>query len=425
MSAYTTMDKAQLAEEYKKLSEAFAEYKARGLSLNMARGKPGSEQISLSNGMFGVVTPDTNFKTEDCPDIRNYGNLYGIIEARRLFADILKVSPENVFVGGNSSLNLMFDTIACLMRQGAGGRPWNKQGKLKFLCPSPGYDRHFGITEYFGIEMIPVPMTPTGPDMDIVERLVKEDETIKGIWCVPKYSNPQGITYSDETVRRFANLEPAAKDFRIMWDNAYIIHDITDTPDKLLNIFDELKKTGKEDMVFEFCSTSKITFPGSGVAAVAASKSNLKLINDRYTYTTIGFDKINMLRHVLFFKNLDGVLAHMKKHRAVLEPRFKIVTDMLTQELAGLDIAAWCNPNGGYFVSVDVEEGCAKKVVALCKEAGVVLTNAGATFPYGNDPKDSNIRIAPSYPPVEELQIAMEIFCISVKLAAIEKILNK
>jgi len=425
MSAYTTMDNAQLAEEYKKLSEAFAEYKARGLSLNMARGKPGSEQISLSNGMFGVVTPDTNFKTEDCPDIRNYGNLYGIIEARRLFADILKVSPENVFVGGNSSLNLMFDTIACLMRQGAGGRPWNKQGKLKFLCPSPGYDRHFGITEYFGIEMIPVPMTPTGPDMDIVERLVKEDETIKGIWCVPKYSNPQGITYSDETVRRFANLEPAAKDFRIMWDNAYIIHDITDTPDELLNIFDELKKTGKEDMVFEFCSTSKITFPGSGVAAVAASKSNLKLINDRYTYTTIGFDKINMLRHVLFFKNLDGVLAHMKKHRAVLEPRFKIVTDMLTQELTGLDIAAWCNPNGGYFVSVDVEEGCAKKVVALCKEAGVVLTNAGATFPYGNDPKDSNIRIAPSYPPVEELQIAMEIFCISVKLAAIEKILNK
>lgn len=424
MSAYTTMDKALLAEEYKKLSEAFAEYKARGLSLNMARGKPGSEQISLSNGMFGVVTPETNFTTEDCPDIRNYGNLYGIIEARRLFADILKVSPENVFVGGNSSLNLMFDTMACLMRQGAGGRPWNKQGKLKFLCPSPGYDRHFGITEYFGIEMITVPMTPTGPDMDIVERLVKEDETIKGIWCVPKYSNPQGITYSDETVRRFANLEPAAKDFRIMWDNAYIIHDITDTPDQLLNIFDELEKTGKEDMVFEFCSTSKITFPGSGVAAVAASKSNLKLINDRYTYTTIGFDKINMLRHVLFFKNIDGVLAHMKKHRAVLEPRFNIVTSMLTKELTGLDIASWCNPNGGYFVSVDVEEGCAKKVVALCKEAGVVLTNAGATFPYGNDPKDSNIRIAPSYPPVEELQVAMEIFCISVKLAAIEKALN-
>ncbi len=421
MSTYATMEKAQLSEEYKKLSEAYAAYKARGLSLNMARGKPGSEQISLSNGMFGVVTPETNFTTEDCPDIRNYGNLYGIIEARRLFASILDVDPENVFVGGNSSLNLMFDTMACLMRQGAGGKPWNKQGKLKFLCPSPGYDRHFGITEYFGIEMIPVPMTPTGPDMDVVEKLVKEDSAIKGIWCVPKYSNPQGITYSDETVRRFANLEPAANDFRIMWDNAYIIHDITDTPDKLLNIFDELKKTGKEDMVFEFCSTSKITFPGSGVAAVAASKSNLKLINDRYTYTTIGFDKINMLRHVLFFKDLDGVMAHMKKHRAVLEPRFKIVTEMLDKELSGLDVASWCKPNGGYFVSVDVEEGCAKKVVALCKEAGVVLTNAGATFPYGNDPKDSNIRIAPSYPPVEELQIAMEIFCISVKLASIEK----
>ncbi len=423
MSAYATMNRAELAEEYQSLSDAFAAYKARGLSLNMARGKPGAEQISLSNGMFGVVTPETNFKTEDCPDIRNYGNLYGIIEARRLFAEIMKVDPENVFVGGNSSLNLMFDTIACLMKQGAGGKPWNKQEKLKFLCPSPGYDRHFGITEYFGIEMIPVPMTKTGPDMDIVEKLVSEDATIKGIWCVPKYSNPQGITYSDETVRRFAALEPAAKDFRIMWDNAYIIHDINDTPDQLLNIFDELKKTGKEDMVFEFCSTSKITFPGSGVAAVAASKGNLQLINNRYTYTTIGFDKINMLRHVLYFKNVEGVMEHMKKHREILEPRFQIVTSMLSKELSGLDIASWENPNGGYFVSVDVEEGCAKRVVALCKEAGVVLTGAGATFPYGNDPKDSNIRIAPSYPPVEELQIAMEIFCISVRLAAAEKYL--
>lgn len=424
MSTYSAMDKAQLEKEYQELSDAYAAYKARGLSLNMARGKPGAEQISLSNGMFGVVTPETNFKTEDCPDIRNYGNLYGIIEARRLFANILNVDPENVFVGGNSSLNLMFDTIACLMKQGAGGKPWNKQEKLKFLCPSPGYDRHFGITEYFGIEMIPVPMTKTGPDMDIVEKLVSEDDTIKGIWCVPKYSNPQGITYSDETVRRFAALEPAAKDFRIMWDNAYIIHDITDTPDHLLNIFDELKKTGKEDMVFEFCSTSKITFPGSGVAAVAASKGNLQLINNRYTYTTIGFDKINMLRHVLYFKNVEGVMEHMKKHRSILEPRFNIVTSMLSKELSGLDIAEWENPNGGYFVSVDVEEGCAKKVVALCKEAGVVLTDAGATFPYGLDPKDSNIRIAPSYPPVEELQVAMEIFCISVKLAAAEKYLN-
>ena len=405
MPVYSSMDKAQLSEEYKKLSEVYAGYKARGLSLNMARGKPGAEQISLSNDMFGVVTPKTNFTTEDCPDIRNYGNLYGIIEARRLFADILGVDAENVFVGGNSSLNLMFDTIACLMKQGAGG--------------------NFGITEYFGIEMITVPMIATGPDMDIVEKLVSEDDTIKGIWCVPKYSNPTGITYSDETVRRFAALRPAAKDFRIMWDNAYIIHDITDTPDQVLNIFDELKKTGNEDMVFEFCSTSKITFPGSGVAAVAASKSNLQLINNRYNYTTIGFDKINMLRHVLYFKNKDGVLEHMQQHRAILEPRFRMVVEMLDRELSGLEIAKWNNPNGGYFVSVDVEEGCAKKVVALCKEAGVILTGAGATFPYGNDPKDSNIRIAPTYPPVEELEIAMEVFCTAVKLAAAEKYLEK
>ena len=425
MPVYSLMDKEQFSEEYKKLSEVYSGYKARGLSLNMARGKPGAEQISLSNDMFGVVTPKTNFTTEDCPDIRNYGNLYGIIEARRLFADILGVDAENVFVGGNSSLNLMFDTIACLMKQGAGGKPWNKQEKLKFLCPAPGYDRHFGITEYFGIEMITVPMIATGPDMDIVEKLVSEDDTIKGIWCVPKYSNPTGITYSDETVRRFAALRPAAKDFRIMWDNAYIIHDITDTPDQVLNIFDELKKTGNEDMVFEFCSTSKITFPGSGVAAVAASKSNLQLINNRYNYTTIGFDKINMLRHVLYFKNKDGVLEHMQQHRAILEPRFRMVVEMLDRELSGLEIAKWNNPNGGYFVSVDVEEGCAKKVVALCKEAGVILTGAGATFPYGNDPKDSNIRIAPTYPPVEELEIAMEVFCTAVKLAAAEKYLEK
>ena len=424
MALYSTLDKAQLEDEYKKLSEQLAQYKEKGLSLNMARGKPGAEQVSLSNDMFGVVTSETNFKTEDCPDIRNYGNLYGIIEARKLFASILDVDPENVFVGGNSSLNLMFDTIACLMKQGAGGIPWNKQEKLKFLCPAPGYDRHFGITEYFGFEMIPVPMTKTGPDMDVVEKLVAEDDTIKGIWCVPKYSNPQGITYSDETVRRFAALKPAAKDFRIMWDNAYIIHDINDTPDKLLNIFDELKKTGNEDLVFEFCSTSKITFPGSGVAAVAASKDNLQRINNRYTYTTIGFDKINMLRHVLYFKDLNGVLAHMQKHRAILEPRFKTVVDMLNSELSEYGVAKWETPNGGYFVSVDVTEGCAKRVVALCKEAGVILTDAGATYPYGNDPKDSNIRIAPSYPPVEELKTAMEVFCISAKLATVEKLLN-
>ncbi len=423
MPTYSNMDKALLSEEYKKLSEKYADYKARGLSLNMARGKPGAEQVSISNDMLNVIDPSTVFATEDCPDVRNYGCLDGIAEAKKIFADILNVGVENIFVGGNSSLNMMFDTIACFMEQGAGGKPWNQQGNIKFLCPAPGYDRHFGVTQYFGIEMVTVPMTENGPDMDVIEKLVSEDASIKGIWCVPKYSNPQGITYSDETVRRFAALKPAAKDFRIMWDNAYVIHDINGTPDTLLNIFDEVKKNGSEDMVIEFCSTSKITFPGAGVAALAASKNNLAILKKRYNFQTIGYDKINMLRHVLYFKNIDGVMAHMQKHRAVLEPRFKMVTDMLSEELSGLGVAEWTNPNGGYFVSVDVNEGCAKRVVALCKEAGVILTGAGATYPYGKDPKDSNIRLAPTYPPIEELKVAMEVFCTSVKLAALEKLI--
>ena len=425
MPQYSSMDKNALNEEYQKLTAAYNGYKERGLQLNMARGKPGAEQLDISNDMLNVLTPETFFKTEDCPDTRNYGGLEGIIEARKLFADILGVDAENVFVGGNSSLNMMFDTIACMMELGnSGEKPWNQQGKIKFLCPAPGYDRHFGVTGYFGIEMVTVPMTATGPDMDIVEKMVAEDASIKGIWCVPKYSNPQGITYSDETVKRFAALKPAAKDFRIMWDNAYCIHDISDTPDTLLNIFDECKKNGTEDMVFEFCSTSKITFPGAGVAALAASKANLEILKKRYNFQTIGYDKLNMLRHVLYFKNLDGVLEHMKKHKDILQPRFNMVTDKLESELSGYGVADWTKPNGGYFVSVDVTEGCAKRVVALCKEAGVVLTGAGATYPYGNDPKDSNIRIAPTYPPIEELEIAMDVFCTCVKLAAVEKLIK-
>ncbi len=423
MSEYASMEKSALTAACQTLSEAYAAFKAQGLSLNMARGKPGSEQLNISNDMFSVITADTDFTSEDCPDCRNYGNLTGLESARQLFANLLGVEPKNVFVGGNSSLNMMFDTIACMMEQGnSGEKPWNQQGAIKFLCPAPGYDRHFGVTQYFGIEMIPVPMTENGPDMDLVEKLVSSDASIKGIWCVPKYSNPQGITYSDETVRRFAALKPAAKDFRIMWDNAYIIHDINDTPDSLLNIFDEVKKTGNEDMVLEFCSTSKITFPGAGVAAMAASENNLAILKKRYNFQTIGYDKINMLRHVNYFKNLDGVLAHMQKHRAVLEPRFNMVLDILDKELSGLGIASWTKPNGGYFVSIDVMEGCAKRVVALCKEAGVILTGAGATYPYGKDPKDSNIRLAPTYPPVEELEKAMNIFCICVKMAAIEQL---
>ena len=423
MAAYSSMDKNALNEEYNKLSQAYEAYKAQGLSLNMARGKPCSQQLDISNDILNAITPETDFKTADCPDCRNYGNLDGIDAAKKLFGDIFGVDKKNVFVGGNSSLNMMFDTIACMMELGANGeKPWNQQPDRKFLCPVPGYDRHFGVTEYFGFELITVPMTAEGPDMDIVEKLVSEDASIKGIWCVPKYSNPTGITFSDETVRRFAALKPSAKDFRIMWDNAYIIHDINDTPDKLLNIFDEAAKYGNEDMIFEFCSTSKITFPGAGVAAMAASENNLKLVKRRYNFQTIGYDKTNMLRHAAYFKDLDGVLAHMQKQRAILEPRFKMVTDTLDKELSGLDIACWTKPNGGYFVSVDVLEGCAKRVVSLCKEAGVVLTGAGATYPYGKDPKDSNIRLAPTYPPVHELEKAMDIFCICVKLAAIEKL---
>ncbi len=411
--------KEKLSGEYEALCKEYEDLRALGLKLNMARGKPGSEQISLSNDMLKVITPDSDFSSQDCPDVRNYGNLCGFAEIKKLFADILEVSPENIFVGGNSSLNMMFDTIACFMERGSGDKPWNQQGKIRFLCPAPGYDRHFGVTEYFGIEMITVPMTENGPDMDVVEKLVSSDPTIKGIWCVPKYSNPQGITCSDETVRRFAALEPAAKDFRIMWDNAYVIHDINGTPDKLLNIFTELEKNGKEDMVIEFCSTSKMTFPGSGVAALAASRNNLDILKQRYTFQTIGFDKLNMLRHVAYFKDLDGVLAHMQKHRAVLEPRFEMVERVLSKELTG--VAEWTKPNGGYFVSVDVMPGCAKRVVQLCKEAGVILTGAGATFPYGRDPEDSNIRLAPTYPPLDELEKALEVFCVCVRLASAEK----
>lgn len=419
MPVYKSADKAFLNDEYKKLSEVFSGYKQMGLSLNMARGKPGAQQLDISNDMLSVLKPDSCFRTDDCPDLRNYGVLDGIAEAKKLFADIMKVKPENVFVGGNSSLNMMFDTISCLTEQ-----LWKGQEDLKFLCPVPGYDRHFGITQYFGIRMINVPMTENGPDMDLVEKLVSEDATIKGIWCVPKYSNPQGITYSDETVRRFAALKPAAKDFRIMWDNAYIIHDINDTPDQLLNIFDAAAEYGSEDMILEFCSTSKITFPGAGVAAIAASRKNLELLCRRYQFQTIGFDKLNMMRHVLYFKDINGVMAHMQKHRAVLEPRFAAVLSALDSELSESGAATWTKPNGGYFISVEVPEGCAKRVVALCREAGVVLTGAGATYPYGNDPKDSNIRLAPTYPSTEELTTAVQIFCVCVKLAALEKLLN-
>ncbi|MEE1057625.1 MAG: aminotransferase [Acutalibacteraceae bacterium] len=420
---YLEMSKEELLSQFEQVKADYEKYKNMNLNLDMSRGKPGSTQLDLSEGLLTTIV-----KREDCKavcglDCGNYGVLDGIPEMKEIFAKVLGVSTDEIMVGGNSSLNMMFDTVATMMTKSInGGTPWAMQDKRKWLCPVPGYDRHFGITEYFGFEMITVPMTPQGPDMDVVEKLVSEDASIKGIWCVPKYSNPQGITYSDETVTRFAKLKPAADDFKIMWDNAYVIHDIVEKGDTLLNLMDECKKYGNEDLPIMFTSTSKITFPGAGVACMATSLNNMKFFKEKYAVQTIGYDKLNMLRHIKFFGNYEGLMAHMQKHRAVLEPRFDAVINKLESQLGGFNIAQWIKPNGGYFISVDVLNGCAKRVVELCKEAGVVLTGAGATFPYGNDPQDSNIRLAPTLPPVEELEIAMDLFCICTKLAALEKL---
>ena len=423
---YLNCSKQELEKEYSSLVKQFEDVKSKGLNLNMARGKPGKEQLDLSLGLLDVVNSSSDFVGADGMDCRNYGILKGIEECRKLFGEMLGVDYNKVMVGGSSSLNMMFDTISCMMTKSVvdGCKPWYEVKNRKFLCPVPGYDRHFGITEYYGFEMIPVPMTSNGPDMDIVEKLVESDDSIKGIWCVPKYSNPQGITYSEETVKRFAALKPAAKDFRIMWDNAYCIHDISDTPDSLLNIYDECVKAGNEDMPILFCSTSKITFPGAGVAAMAASDANMNVFAERYNYEIISYDKLNMLRHVKYFKNYDGVLKHMQLHKKVLKPKFEIVLNTLDKELTSTGVGEWTNPNGGYFVSVDVLSGTAKRVVSLCKEAGLILTGAGATYPLGKDPEDKNIRIAPSFPPNDELQTAMDVFCICTKLAACEKLLG-
>lgn len=424
MEALQNWSKAQLMAREEELQKKYDAYKARNLKLDMSRGKPGPEQLDLTLEMLECVNEREGYKTADGVDTRNYGLLDGIPEVKELFGDILDMPPEQIIVGGNSSLNLMFDYIATAYAKGiCGHQPWILQGNVKFLCPSPGYDRHFAVTEYFGIELLTVAMTETGPDMDEVERLV-QDPLVKGIWCVPMYSNPDGITYSDETVRRMAALRPAAEDFRIMWDNAYCLHHLTDDGDKLLNIYKEAKARGNEDIVVMFTSTSKVSFPGSGVSAMAASPRNIEDIKKRMTIQTIGHDKLNMLRHARYFKNIDGVKAHMKKHAAILRPKFQVVLDTLERELGGLGIASWHNPKGGYFVSVNVLEGCAKETVRLLKEAGVVMTGAGATFPYGRDPKDSNIRIAPTFPPLDELQVAMELFCVCAQLAAVRKLLE-
>ena len=426
MSAYKDLSVEELKELKVELEHEFEDVKGRGLKLDMSRGKPSTEQLNLSMGMMDVLTSESNLVCEEGVDCRNYGVLDGIREAKQLLADMMEVPKDNIVIFGNSSLNVMYDTIARAMTHGImGSTPWAKLDKVKFLCPVPGYDRHFAITEHFGIEMINVPMTLTGPDMDIVEKLVAEDDAIKGIWCVPKYSNPQGITYSDETVHRFACLKPAAKDFRIFWDNAYGIHHLyEDKQDYLIEILMECKKAGNPDLVYKFASTSKISFPGSGIAAIAASDANLKDIREQMKVQTIGHDKVNQLRHARFFGDISGMVEHMKKHADIMRPKFDAVLETLERELGGLEIGSWIAPRGGYFISFDAMEGCAKAIVAKAKEAGLVMTNAGATFPYGKDPKDSNIRIAPSYPTLEELKVAADIFVLSVKLVSIDKLLG-
>ncbi|MGN0606147.1 MAG: aminotransferase class I/II-fold pyridoxal phosphate-dependent enzyme [Oscillospiraceae bacterium] len=417
------MNVQQIADFKKDVQKAYDDFKALGLSLDMSRGKPAPVQLDLTMPMMECLSASDKLISENGFDCRNYGVLDGIPEAKKLMGDMMGVKPEEVIVYGNASLNAMYDTIARAMTHGINGStPWAKLDEIKFLCPAPGYDRHFAICEFFGIKMITIPMTADGPDMDMVEQYVNNDESVKGIWCVPQYSNPQGICYSDETVKRFAALNPKAADFRIFWDNAYCIHHLTDNHPTVLNILDECKKTGREDMPLIFASTSKISFSGAGIAAMAASVNNISNIKKQLAVATIGYDKINQLRHVKFFKDINGLNEHMKKHRDIILPKFETVLNALDREIAPLGIGSWHKPDGGYFISFDAPEGCAKRIVQLCKEAGVVLTNAGATFPYGNDPKDSNIRIAPTYPTVDELEKAMELFCICVKLAAAEKI---
>ena len=427
MTAYKDRSREEMLQEKELLEAKFQEIKGKGLKLDMSRGKPSEAQLNLSMGMMDVLNSTTDLRCSVGVDCRNYGVLDGIPEAKELLADMTEVSPDNIIIYGNSSLNVMYDTVARSMTHGVcGSTPWCKLDEVKFLCPVPGYDRHFAITEYFGIKMINIPMTESGPDMDLVEQYVNNDPSVKGIWCVPKYSNPQGITYSDETVLRFARLKPAAEDFRIYWDNAYGIHHLyEDKQDNLIEILMACKQEGNPDMVFKFCSTSKVSFPGSGVAAIGASKRNIDFIKQQMTIQTIGHDKLNQLRHVRFFKDIHGMVLHMRKHADILRPKFETVLNGLKNELGGLEIGSWLEPRGGYFISFDALPGCAKAIVAKAKEAGLVMTPAGATFPYGKDPQDSNIRIAPSYPTPEELAVAVELFVLCVKLVSIDKILEE
>lgn len=423
---YNDMSKEELLALKDSLNKEYAEAKAKGLSLDMSRGKPAAKQLDISLGLLDTINSSSDLKSEDGTDCRNYGVLDGIPEAKKLMADMMGTTPDHVIVYGNASLNIMYDQISRAYTHGIlGNTPWCKLDKVKFLCPVPGYDRHFAITERFGIEMINIPMSESGPDMGMVEEYVSKDASVKGIWCVPKYSNPQGYTYSEETVKRMAALKPAAEDFRIFWDNAYVIHDLyDDKKDEIADIISECEKAGNPDMVFEFASTSKVSFPGSGIAALATSANNIADIKKQLTIQTIGHDKLNQLRHVRFFKDINGLKEHMRKHAEFIRPKFEAVEEVFEKELSGLGIGSWTEPNGGYFISFEAMDGCAKAIAAKCKEAGVKLTGAGATFPYGKDPKDSNIRIAPSFPTPEELKQAADLFVLCVKLVSVEKLLE-
>ena len=426
MKRYEDMTADQRREEYAAVRKAYEAQKALGLKLNMARGKPGTEQLDMVTREMAQLTRPEDYLAGGL-DTRNYGELAGIPEARALFAEILGCRAEQVFVGGNASLQLMYDAISKAYTHGMlhSEKPWGKLETVKWLCPAPGYDRHFAVSEFLGMELVNVPMKEDGPDMDIVEKLVAEDDTIKAIWCVPMYSNPGGVVYSDAVVKRFAALKPKAKDFRIFWDNAYCVHHLVDNPPVQANLLEEAKKAGNEDICYMFASTSKITHPGSGIAVIAASQNNLAYLKKALGFSTIGYDKMNQLRHLRFFGGkFENLVEHMKKHKALIAPKFQIVESTLEQELADLDIANWSNPQGGYFISFN-QKGCAKRIVSLCKEAGVVLTGAGASFPHGVDPEDENIRISPTFPTEEELQKAMDVFVCAAKLAAAEQALAK
>ena len=424
MKMYTQMSASELSALRDELSKVFSKHREKGKKLNMTRGVPSDEQLALCNEMMTCLGPN-DYTALNGADCRNYGGLDGIPEMKKIFADLLDITADEVIVSGNSSLALMFDNVASNMSHGVrDGEPWQSQGKVKFLCPVPGYDRHFTICKYFHIEMIPVAMGENGPDMDAVEKAVSSDPMIKGIWCVPKFSNPTGIIYSGETVRRFANLKPAASDFRIYWDNAYAIHDLGNSQSVIPNIIRLCEEAGNPNMPLVFASFSKVSFAGASVTCMASSKSNCDYIRQRLTAQTIGPDKLNQLRHARFFKDASGVMAHMEKHAKILRPKFNLVSETLRRELGGLGIAEWTEPAGGYFVSFDALDGCAKRIVSLCAEAGVALTPAGATFPNGSDPQDRNIRIAPTCPPLCELGEALDIFCVAVKIASLEKLLK-